>query len=168
MVKMVLMRMRRRIRVHEVGARLGAPHGSGGAVVGAGSFLRRVERPQPPAFLRLRVPYLRRVTAPRPAPHAAVPHRSGGGAAVFSGQPLVGAGGAFLVVVVVVVGDGVVRVGFLDRSHAVETPESFFHGVNGYDADFGAFQWGKCTWFGSYIYGGQIIPQLLLRTPTCT
>ena len=115
-------RVRRRSRVHEVGPRLEATHGSGGAVVGAGGFLRRVEGSQPPPFLRLRVSYLRRVTAPRPPPHAAVPHSSSaasaGGGAVFSQHPLGGDGGGALLVVVVGCGNG---------SHAVEAPQCFLH-----------------------------------------
>lgn len=71
----------RRSGVHEVGASLETAHGSGGAVVGAGGFLRGVEGSQPPSLLGLRVPNLGGVTSPRPAPHATVPH--GSAAAVF-------------------------------------------------------------------------------------
>lgn len=90
---------RRRSRVDEVGAGLDAAHGSGGAVVGAGGFLRRVKRPEPPPLLRLRVTNLGGVAAPRPAPYSSVPHCAAAGAS---------SGGAFpqRPLVVVVVGDG--------------------------------------------------------------
>lgn len=59
--------------VNEVGPGLGAAHSSGGIIVRVCSLLGRVERPEPPPFLGMRVPNLRRVTAPRPPPNAAVP-----------------------------------------------------------------------------------------------
>lgn len=118
--EMVRERVMRGSGVDEVGASLDATHGSGGAVVGAGGFLSRVEGAEPPALLRLRVPYLGCVTAPRPPPDAAVPHGAAG-AAVFSGRLL---GGALLGVV----GEGVGGIGFWNVGEGVEAPEEFFHG----------------------------------------
>lgn len=122
----------RRRRVDEVGASFKAAHGTGGAVVSTGGLLRRVEGAKPAPLLRLRVSYLSRITAPRPTPDATVPHGAAGGTrgaasvvVVVSHRPLVGGGGTLLGVV----GDyvGVLRVGFGNRSHSVETPQSFLH-----------------------------------------
>lgn len=74
--------------VDEIGASFEATHGSGGAVVGAGGFLRRVEGAEPTPLLGLGIPYLRRIAAPRPAPDSSVPHCTAG-ATVFSGGALV-------------------------------------------------------------------------------
>jgi hypothetical protein len=63
----------RGVRVDEVGARLRALHGQRRAVVGERRLLRGVERAQPMPLLGRGVAYLRRVPAPRPAPHAEEP-----------------------------------------------------------------------------------------------
>lgn len=106
------------VGVYEVGAGLGAAHGAGGVVVGAGGLLRRVEGAQPAPLLRLRVTDLGGVPAPGAAAHAAVPHGAAGAGVVA--QPALG--GALLGVVV---GDGCV--GDLSGGHSVETTECFFH-----------------------------------------
>lgn len=63
-------------RVVEVGAGLESAHGSGGDVVGTGRLLGRVEGAEPAALLRLWVPNLGGVAAPRPAANSSVPHAS--------------------------------------------------------------------------------------------
>jgi hypothetical protein len=68
---------RREVRVGEVGARAGAAEGARGAIVGHGGLLGRVEGSQPVLLLGGRVPDLRRVQAPRSAPHAQVLRRVG-------------------------------------------------------------------------------------------
>lgn len=126
--EMVRERARRGGWVDEVGASLEAAHGSSGAVVSASGFLSRVEGTEPAPLLRLRVPYLGGVTAPRPPPNSAVPHCADAGAAVFSERPLVGCGGALLLGL----GDGIHWVGFWDGGEPVEAPKCFFHvGVSG-------------------------------------
>jgi len=73
------------IRVHEVGAGLDTAHGSGGAVVGAGSLLRGVEGAEPAALLRLRVADLGSVTAPGTAANSTVAHGGAGVGGVTQG-----------------------------------------------------------------------------------
>jgi hypothetical protein len=67
------------VRVGEVGAGAGAAEGACGAVVGNGGLLGGVEGAQPVPLFSRRVADLRRVPAPRPAPHAQVPRRVGVG-----------------------------------------------------------------------------------------
>jgi hypothetical protein len=67
------------VRVGEVGAGAGAAEGACGAVVGNGGLLGGVEGAQPVPLFGRRVADLRRVPAPRPAPHAQVPRRVGVG-----------------------------------------------------------------------------------------
>nr|GMD97945.1 hypothetical protein Iba_chr15cCG7410 [Ipomoea batatas] len=68
--------IRRRNRINEVGSGFNPTHGPRGGVVSARSFLRRVIRPKPPPFFRLRVSNLRRIPAPRAAAHASVLYNS--------------------------------------------------------------------------------------------
>lgn len=81
-------------RVHEVGPRLDAAHGPGGAVVGARGLLGRVEGAEPSPLLRLGVADLGGVPAPRAAADAAVARLVGVGSGwVFDGAFVGGGGG---------------------------------------------------------------------------
>lgn len=118
--RVIIKRRVRKIWVEEVSASFETTHGSGGAVVGNGGFLRRVEGSEPPSFFGKWVPYLGGVTAPWPTPNSTVPYATAGAAVVFSQGSLCG-GGRELLVAVVVVGEG------LGGVKAVETPKGFFH-----------------------------------------
>ena len=99
--------LRRGDWVDKVRASLKATHGTGGAVVSAGGFLRSVEGSKPPPLLGLWVSYLGGVTAPWPASDSTVPHGAAG-ITVFSHVALVGSGATILLLL----RDGIHRVWF--------------------------------------------------------